>query len=139
MFHLAVILLSVIPLAPRTDVRTVTLICEQGWQAGAVGQVGGVSFSVQCQNGRGKARLVGVSGTSYAARMGDCVLDERALHLGDERDRAPARGALRAADERTPAAEVDVAALGATNRSPLGGGRDHEGYSGGAIVRQRAE
>jgi hypothetical protein len=70
MIQLAVILLSVIPLAPRTDVRTVTLICDQGWQAGAVGQVGGVSFSVQCQNGRGKARLVGVSGTSYAARMG---------------------------------------------------------------------
>jgi hypothetical protein len=70
MIHLAVFLLSVIPLAPRTDVRTVTLICGQGWQAGAVGQVGGVSFSVQCQNGRGKARLVGVSNTSYGARVG---------------------------------------------------------------------
>ena len=67
---LAMVLLSAIPLAPRTDVRTVTLICEPGWRAGAVGQVGGVSFSVQCQNGRGKARLVGVSGTTYSARVG---------------------------------------------------------------------
>jgi len=50
--------------------KVVELICMPGWRAGAGGQYGGVGFDVTCSNGRGRARLVGTSGTGYSVRMG---------------------------------------------------------------------
>ena len=61
---------AAVPLAPRTDVKTVSLICSPGWRASAGGQYGGVGFTVDCRNGRGNARLVGTVGTAYNARVG---------------------------------------------------------------------
>ena len=69
--RLGFFLLAAVIFAGRpADVKTVTLICQPGWRAGAGGQYGGVAFDVQCDNGRGTARLRGVSGTAYNVRMG---------------------------------------------------------------------
>jgi hypothetical protein len=54
----------------RPDIKTVTLDCSPGWRAGAGGSYGGVPFDVTCKNGRGNARLTGVSGSDYTVRMG---------------------------------------------------------------------
>lgn len=71
--------LAVLLLAPPTAVqavppdpstKTVQVDCRNGWSGGAVGQYGGVSFGVACNNGRGKVRLQGTSGTAYSIRMG---------------------------------------------------------------------
>lgn len=56
--------------APDPTTRTVTLICSKGWRGSAVGDYGGVSFGVSCNNGRGRERLTGVSSTAYSVRMG---------------------------------------------------------------------
>jgi hypothetical protein len=56
--------------APPRSTRTATLQCQPGWRAQAVGQYGGVGFSVSCNNGRGNDRIVGPVGTAYAARVG---------------------------------------------------------------------
>jgi hypothetical protein len=64
------VLAAVIFAGRPTDVKTVTLICQPGWHAGAGGQYGGVAFDVSCNNGRGNVRLRGVSGTTYSVRMG---------------------------------------------------------------------
>lgn len=68
--RLGFFLLAVVVFARPTDVKTVTLICQPGWNAGAGGQYGGVGFDVHCDNGRGTARLRGVTGTTYSVRMG---------------------------------------------------------------------
>jgi len=56
--------------APTRSVKTATLACTPGWRGQAVGQYGGVGFSVACNNGRGTDRIVGPVGTAYAMRMG---------------------------------------------------------------------
>ena len=69
--RLGFFLLAAVIFAGRpTDVKTVTLICQPGWRAGAGGQYGGVGFDVQCDNGRGTVKLRGVTGTTYSVRMG---------------------------------------------------------------------
>lgn len=69
--RLGFFLLAAVIFAGRpTDVKTVTLICQPGWRAGAGGQYGGSPFDVQCDNGRGSVRLRGVTGTTYSVRMG---------------------------------------------------------------------
>jgi hypothetical protein len=68
-FGTVVLGLAMLAAAP-TGVKSVTLICEPGWRGGAVGQYGGVGFSVQCDNGRGRVRLLGTSGTAYSTRIG---------------------------------------------------------------------
>ena len=50
--------------------KIVELICKPGWRAGAGGQYGGVPFDVTCNNGRGRARVTGFSGSTYTVRMG---------------------------------------------------------------------
>jgi len=50
--------------------KTVAMQCVTGWRGSAVGQYGGVGFSVSCNNGRGVGHLNGTSGTAYAARVG---------------------------------------------------------------------
>lgn len=64
------LLAAVIFGARPTDVKTVTVTCEQGWRAGAGGQYGGVAFNVQCANGRSNVKLRGVTGSTYSVRMG---------------------------------------------------------------------
>ena len=56
--------------APPTGVKSVVVQCQPGWRATAVGQYGGVSFAVSCQNGRGNGRLTGTVGTAYGMRVG---------------------------------------------------------------------
>jgi hypothetical protein len=56
--------------APARSVKTATLQCVPGWRGQAVGQYGGVGFSVSCNNGRGNARIVDPVGTTWAARIG---------------------------------------------------------------------
>jgi hypothetical protein len=68
-FGTVVLGLAMLAAAP-TGVKSVTLICEPGWRGGASGQYGGVGFFVACDNGRGRARLLGTSGTAYSARVG---------------------------------------------------------------------
>ena len=68
--RLGLLLLVAVLFARPTDVKTVTLICQPGWRAGAGGQYGGVGFNVDCDNGRGTVKLRGVTGTSYSVRMG---------------------------------------------------------------------
>jgi len=53
-----------------SEAKFVELICMPGWRAGAGGQYGGVGFDVNCSNGRGRVRLVGLSGSAYSVRMG---------------------------------------------------------------------
>ena len=55
--------------APRASVKVVELICQPGWRGGAGGQYGGVPFDVFCNNGRGRARVQGATGTAYSARV----------------------------------------------------------------------
>ena len=54
----------------RGDLKIIELICQPKWRGFAVGQYGGVGFSVDCQSGRGKVRIEGFSGTGYTARVG---------------------------------------------------------------------
>lgn len=69
--RLGFFLLAAVIFAGRpTNVKTVTLICQPGWRAGAGGTYGGVGFNVSCDNGRGQVRLGGVVGTTYSVRMG---------------------------------------------------------------------
>ena len=68
--RLGFLLLVAVLFARPTDLKTVTLICQPGWRAGAGGQYGGVGFNVDCDNGRGTVKLRGVTGTSYSVRMG---------------------------------------------------------------------
>ena len=68
--RLGFFLLAAVLFARPADVKTVTLICQPGWRAGAGGQYGGVGFNVGCDNGRGTVKLRGVTGTSYSVRMG---------------------------------------------------------------------
>jgi hypothetical protein len=68
--RLGFFLLAAVLFARPTDVKTVTLICQPGWRAGAGGQYGGVGFNVDCDNGRGTVKLRGVTGTAYSVRMG---------------------------------------------------------------------
>jgi hypothetical protein len=69
--------------AARGDVKIIELICQPKWRGFAVGQYGGVGFSVSCQSGRGRVRVEGFTGTTYSARMGvespsiaaDCIFN----------------------------------------------------------------
>lgn len=61
--------LTMLAAAPA-GIKTVTLICQPGWRGSAVGQYGGVSFGVQCDNGRGRVRLTGTTNTAYSVRAG---------------------------------------------------------------------
>ena len=65
---LAVALPVLVAAAPA--VKTATLQCTPGWRGQAVGQYGGVGFSVGCNNGRGNERILGSVGTAWSLRMG---------------------------------------------------------------------
>lgn len=69
---LALVLLAfpLLAAAPPRSVKTATLQCMPGWRGQAVGQYGGVGFSVQCNNGRGNDRIVDPAGTAWAVRIG---------------------------------------------------------------------
>ncbi len=56
--------------AAAPTVKTATLQCSPGWSGQAVGQYGGVSFFVSCNNGRGNERILGSVGTAWSYRMG---------------------------------------------------------------------
>jgi len=55
---------------PDDSTKTARLACKPGWRGTAVGEYGGVGFSVSCENGKGQTRLTGVVGTAYSVRMG---------------------------------------------------------------------
>jgi len=55
---------------PSSTAKFAQAICKPGWRGTAVGQYGGVSFSVSCDNGRGSTRIADTAGTAYSIRMG---------------------------------------------------------------------
>ena len=77
---LALVLLAFPLLSAAPAVKTATLQCTPGWRGQAVGQYGGVGFSVSCNNGRGNERILGSSGTAWAFRMG---VENDAIGAGD--------------------------------------------------------
>jgi len=55
---------------PERNQKTVVLDCSHGWRSSAQGQYGGVGFTLFCQNGRDRQKLVDVTGTAYSVRIG---------------------------------------------------------------------
>jgi hypothetical protein len=56
--------------APPDKGAKVQIACKHGWRGGAGGSYGGVSFSIDCDNGRSTVQLGGTVGTAYSIRMG---------------------------------------------------------------------
>ena len=59
------------PAVPPEDTsKKIQLICKPGWNGGAVGEYGGVTFGLACQNGRATTMIDNTVGTAYTIRMG---------------------------------------------------------------------
>jgi hypothetical protein len=69
----------------------------------------------------------------HTLRVLERVLDERALLITDKRYGPPAGRAFRSANQHPPHVELDVIASRAYDRSPFGGGRNHECDCSGAV------
>lgn len=55
---------------PDGSTKSAAVACKAGWRGTAVGEYGGVGFSVSCNNDKVETVLTGVEGTAYSIRMG---------------------------------------------------------------------